>query len=111
MPWWVSVLVSGLVYAGLRFIIPAFQFENFVLRGFAQAGSGIAFPVSLVLLLPAPISFFDSLRKRKLLNKQIDLDSIKLLSWKEFEELVGVAVVKAIQWLKIMESVPTAVLT
>ena len=90
-PWWISVVVSGVVYAALRFVIPAVQFENLLLRGFAHAGPTIALPLSLVLLLPAPFSFFDSRRKRKLLDKQNDLDSIKSLSWKEFEELVGEA--------------------
>lgn len=90
-PWWVSVVFSGFVYAGLRFILPAVQFENWLLRGFAHAGPTIALPLSLVLLLPAPFSYLDSRRKRKLLNKQSDLDSIRSLSWKEFEELVGEA--------------------
>ena len=90
-PWWVSVVVSSVVYAALRFILPGIQFENFVLRGFAHSGPTVAPYVSLVLLLPAPFSFFDSRRKRKLLDKQSDLDSIKSLSWKEFEELVGEA--------------------
>jgi restriction system protein len=68
--------------------------------------------LSVVLLFPAGISLLDSARKQKLLNKQTDLNSIKSLSWKEFEELVGEAyTVKAIQWLKITGSVPTVVLT
>jgi len=75
----------------LRFIIPLFPFENRVLQGLAGAGPTMAPFMSLTLLLPPPISFFDSIRKRKLLNKQTNLDSIKLLSWKEFEELVGEA--------------------
>jgi len=90
-PWWVSVAFSGVVYAVLRIILPAVQFDNWLLRGFAQAAPTIALPLSVVLLVPAGISFFDAARKRKLLNKQTDLDSIRLLSWKEFEELVGEA--------------------
>jgi restriction system protein len=90
-PWWVSVVFSGVVYTALRFILPAVQFENGLLRGFAQAAPTIALPISVVLLFPAGISLFDSARKRKLLNKQTDLNSIRLLSWKEFEELVGEA--------------------
>jgi len=89
-PWWVSV-VSGFVYVALRFIIPLFQFENPMLQGLAHAGPTMAPFTSFTLLLPAPISFFDSIRKRKLLNQQTNLDSVKLLSWKEFEELVGEA--------------------
>lgn len=90
-PWWVSVVFSGLVYAVLRFILPAVQFEKGLLRGFAQQGPTIAPFLSVVLLVPAFVSYFNSLRKRKLLNQQTDLESIKSLSWKEFEELVGEA--------------------
>jgi len=43
------------------------------------------------LALSAGISLLDSARKRKLLNKQSALNSIKSLSRKEFEELVGEA--------------------
>ena len=89
--WWVSVVFSGLVYAVLRFILPTLSFENWLLRGLAQGSPTVALPLSLVLLLPAPFAYFNSRRKRKLLNKQIDLDSIRLLSWKEFEELAGEA--------------------
>jgi restriction system protein len=90
-PWWVSVVFSGVVYAVLRFVLPGVQFENLLLRGFAQAAPTIALPLSVVLLFPAGISLLDSARKRKLLNKQTDLNSIKSLSWKEFEELVAEA--------------------
>jgi restriction system protein len=77
--------------AVLRFLLPAVQFENLLLRGFAQAAPTIALPLSVVLLFPAGISLLDSARKRKLLNKQSALNSIKSLSRKEFEELVGEA--------------------
>jgi restriction system protein len=78
-PCWVSVVFSGVVYAVLRLILPAVQFENLLLRGFAQAGPTIALPLSVVLLFPAGISLLDSARKRKLLNKQSDLNSIKVI--------------------------------
>jgi restriction system protein len=47
--------------------------------------------IALFLLLPAPISAYHSWRKRKLLDKQKGLDSIRSLSWREFEQLVGEA--------------------
>jgi restriction system protein len=37
------------------------------------------------------LSYFESRRKRKLLDSQEDLESIRSLSWREFEELVGEA--------------------
>jgi restriction system protein len=90
-PWWASALLSAIVYVGLRFIIPAIHFENFMVKGFTQGLSAIALPIAIILLLPAPLAFYNSLRKRRLLTKQTDLDSIKCLSWKEFEELIAEA--------------------
>ena len=90
-PWWASVLLSAIVYVGLQFIIPAVHFRNLVVRGFTQGLSAIALPIGIILLLSAPLAFYNSLRKRKLLTQQSDLDSIKSLSWKEFEELIAEA--------------------
>jgi restriction system protein len=90
-PWWASVLFSAIVYGALRFIIPVIPFKNTMLRAFAQGLPSIALPVSIVLLFPAPFALYDSLRKKVLLDRQSDLDSIKSLSWKEFEELIAEA--------------------
>ncbi len=91
VPWWISVVLSGTAFIVLKFIIPAINFQSWVLKGIAGAFPQVAYFVAFVLLIPAPISFFNSLRKKKLLDKQQDLDSIKSLSWKQFEELVAEA--------------------
>lgn len=90
-PWWVSVLFSGFVYIALKFIAPAIASENIFLKGMAVGAQSMAPMVALLFLLPAPISFLISYRKKKLLDKQTDIDSIRSLSWKRFEELVAEA--------------------
>jgi restriction system protein len=90
-PWWVSVSLSASVYVLLRFIVPIIEFERALLRGLTGAAPAMALPLAIALIVPAPIAFYNSLRKKKLLNKQSDLDSIKSLSWKEFEELIAEA--------------------
>jgi restriction system protein len=45
----------------------------------------------MVLLIPAPIAALNSWRKRRLLDSQKGIDSIRALGWREFEELVGEA--------------------
>ncbi|MBN1254661.1 MAG: restriction endonuclease [Deltaproteobacteria bacterium] len=87
-PWWVSVSLSLTVYVVLKFIVPAINFKNWVFKGFADAAPQLALILAILLLIPAPISFFNSLRKRRLLDKQKDLNTIRSLPWKEFEELV-----------------------
>ncbi len=91
LPWWVSVIVSVTVYVGLKYIIPAITIENIFLRGLAGSAPKIAPFLAFVLLIPAPISALNSIRKRNSLNRQKDLESIRSLSWKEFEELVAEA--------------------
>jgi len=90
-PWWVSVVTAGLAYAALQFIVPAVKLDSPVLVGIPKLGPIFAPWVALMLLLPAPFSFFNSARKKRLLDKQKGIESIRLLSWKEFEELIGEA--------------------
>jgi len=90
-PWWVSVLVSGIAFVFLRFILPSIDFQSMVINSFAKGLSSAAPFVALVLLLPAPISALRSWKKRRRLDSQKDLDSIRALGWSEFEELVGEA--------------------
>jgi len=90
-PWWVSVVLSGIVYIALGFIVPMIEFKGSLLKGLADAAPSLAVPLGIALIIPAPIAFYNSFRKKKLLDKQRDLDSIKSLSWKEFEELIAEA--------------------
>ncbi len=99
-PWWVSLVVSGIVYVALRFIVPTIEFKGSFLKGLAGAAPTLAVPLGVTLVIPAPIAFFNSLRKKKLLDKQRDLDSIKCLSWKEFEELIAEAYRRPVQTLE-----------
>ncbi len=90
-PWWVSVLVSGIVYVVLKIILPSIDFQSMPVNAFIKGISKVAPIIALVLLLPAPISALNSWRKGRRLDYQKDLDSIRALNWREFEELVGEA--------------------
>jgi len=91
LPWWVSVVLSALTYVVLAVIVPSITFESVLFQGLANGASQLALIFALVLLIPAPISAFNSWRKRQLLDQQESIDSIKDLNWKEFEELVAEA--------------------
>ena len=90
-PWWVSVVLSISAYIFLKYVLPSINMGNNVGVAFMKGLSQLAFVVALVLLIPAPISAYNSYRKKALLEKQKDVDAIKDLSWKEFEELVAEA--------------------
>jgi restriction system protein len=89
-PWWVSVCITALVYVGLRFIVPNIQFENALLRSVAVHSPSLAW-VAIIFLFPAIMSASESFRKRRLLDRQMGIESINLLSSKEFEELLAEA--------------------
>ena len=90
-PWWVSVVVAAITYVGLTHILPNVETGNpivdMIFKSFPYAGPFFA----VIFLLAAPFAFFNGRRKRKLLDDQQDIDSIKALGWKEFEELVAEA--------------------
>ncbi len=64
-PWWVSVVVSGIAFVFLKFILPSVNFQSMAANAFAKGLSGAAGFVALVLLLPAPISALNSWKKKK----------------------------------------------
>lgn len=76
-PWWVCVVISGAAYVSLKFILPSIDFGSVMANSFANGISGAASIVALVLLIPAPISAFNSWRKRRLLESRKGLDSIR----------------------------------
>ncbi|MDO8886188.1 restriction endonuclease [Candidatus Oleimmundimicrobium sp.] len=99
LPWWVSVALSGISYLVLKYFIPSIEFQQkgsadityILFKGFAGAAPSLAPIIALVLLIPAPISAINSWRKRKLLDKQESIETVRNLKWREFEELVGEA--------------------
>ncbi len=91
LPWWVSVIVSISAYVGMNYIAPSIVTENIFLQAILKALPNLSPIIPLVLLIPAPISAFNAWRKRKLLDTQNSIQSIRNLSWREFEELVGEA--------------------
>lgn len=99
LPWWVSVALSGTSYLILKYFIPSIEFQQkgptdmtyAFYKGLANAAPMLAPIIALLLIIPAPISAINSWRKRKLLDKQECIDTIRNLTWKEFEELVGEA--------------------
>ena len=91
LPWWVSVVVSAVAYISLKFIVPTLNTENIIFQGFQTALPNVAHILALVLLIPAPISAFNAWQKRKLLDNQESIQTIRDLSWRKFEVLVAEA--------------------
>jgi restriction system protein len=91
MPWQFSVGMAAVVFVVFKFILPLFSFENYVIEAFATSLNRYAHFIALFLLLPAPVSALNARRKRKQLEDQKDIQSIRALHWKDFEELIAEA--------------------
>src|ERR1035437_309482 len=91
LPWWVSIVVAGIAYVFFKWVFPGLAGQSVFLKVMAQAFQGNAGLVSCLFLIPAPIAFFNASRRRKLLDSQTGIESIRAMSWQSFELLVGEA--------------------
>lgn len=90
MPWWAGVIAAG-VFWGVGQGFAARQSTD-PMQAALRPIFGMMFNVlALVSLIAAVASTVRAAFRRKLLDQQRDLESLKLLSWREFEQLVGEA--------------------
>ena len=90
-PWWVSVLFAAFVYVILKFGIGWYAGDHLFLSGVANGIAPGAPYFAGLFLIPAVLSIVARLGRRELLNQNTSLDSIRALSWQEFEMLCGEA--------------------
>ena len=98
LPWPVCIVLGLLAYISIRYGIGWYLSSSSspVLVGVGkQAASGIYAPLGWMALGicwgGALISFFRQRSRRRLLDTQTGLDSLRAMSWREFEMLVGEA--------------------
>jgi len=105
LPWWVSTIMAGVSFGVFYFVVPALWgtirvngiSANVFLKGLAQAGSFIAifFFLLLFFLAMATLSLYKSFLKGNkrilLFNSQKSMETLRSLSWQDFERLVGEA--------------------
>ena len=89
LPWWVSLATAAIVYIGLKFILPNINFGNPYLQPMALAISNVAGYLSCIFLIGVPLSLINRAHRRKLLDNQTSIQSIRDMSWQDFELLVG----------------------
>lgn len=89
LPWWVSVAIAAVVY-----VFPSMLIEppgSAILVPPQGNASYIGMVAAMPFLLTAVVSFFKRRRKRRLLDRQRNLESIRDLPWRQFEELTAEA--------------------
>jgi restriction system protein len=91
LPWWASLVVAGIVFFAIRWLLPAFAGTNIVLRSLAVAIQPFAWFFTLLFLITAALAALRTYRRRELLDSQRGLETLRALSWQDFERLVGEA--------------------
>ncbi|MFZ5555286.1 MAG: restriction endonuclease [Pseudomonadota bacterium] len=90
-PWWVGLVVAGIIYLGLRFVVLSLASSSPFLQGLAQSAPKLAWFLALPFVLAAAVAAARQYFRRRLLETQKDIDSLRDLSWQEFELLVSAA--------------------
>lgn len=91
LPWQVSATLAVVAFACLRWVLPNIAFENAIIASFAKLGAGLSWIALIFLGILAIMSAVLAAQKRGLLDKQRDLESLRALSWQQFEWMVGEA--------------------
>jgi restriction system protein len=90
-PWWVSVGLGVLAYVGLRWILPALASQDKLVQTFIGAISPLAPFAALVFGIMAVGSALFGTKRRRLVDDQQSLETLRATSWKDFEYLVAEA--------------------
>ncbi|MFO7931540.1 MAG: restriction endonuclease [Thermodesulfobacteriota bacterium] len=87
-PWWVSVLIAAAVFVLLKFVLPG-VFTGQSLSGALAGGlSQAAWLIAVIVLIPAPVSAYNTWKKNRLLIGEEDASAISKLSRRAFAQLV-----------------------
>lgn len=84
-----SVIVAVLVYVALRWLLPAIGGANTVLRALGEGLRDRAWMFAMPFLVAAGAAAFNRYYRRRLLDAQSGLKTLRALSWQDFERLAG----------------------
>lgn len=92
-PWWVCPIVAAVIFVIFRFVFPALgDPKQISLSGlFANVSKMIAPFFAILVLIIGGLAELKKWERRRLLDKQRGLDTIRAMNWRDFELLVGEA--------------------
>ncbi|HTN76227.1 MAG TPA: restriction endonuclease [Pirellulaceae bacterium] len=98
MPWQIGIVLGLIAYIAIRHGIGWYlgSTGNPYLSGLGRmAAAGTYAPIAWILLIgcwgAAIVSFVSRARRHKLLDSQTGIDSLRQISWRQFEQLTGEA--------------------
>jgi restriction system protein len=90
-PCWVSAALGVFAFAGLRWGLRAWWGDNKAFQPFESVAANFAPVAALLFGLMAGLSFWLGKRRQTLVDQQTSLESLRAVSWKDFEFLVAEA--------------------
>ena len=90
-PWWVSAGLGVLAYVGLRWIMPAFAGQDKLVQAVAAGFSRYAPLAALFFGIIAAGSALFGAKRRRLVDEQQSIETLRATPWKDFEYLVAEA--------------------
>ena len=91
LPWWVSVAAAAIAYVAAAYALPWVFSHGSSTPELGQSMRKYAWLIALIFLIPVPFATYRRHRRKKLLDAQSDLATIRNLHWQEFEKLVAEA--------------------
>ena len=91
LPWWVCLILAAIVHFGFKFLGSAIEFTNPMFMMIPALAPLVSIPFTVLLVLTAIVSATKAHQRGELLESQTSVQSIRDLSWKEFEVLIGEA--------------------
>ena len=87
-PWWVSATIAATVFVVLKFILPELVTGQSLSAALAGGLADASWLIALIVLIPAPVSAYNTWKKNRLLSGLEDPAAIKKLSRGAFTQLV-----------------------
>ena len=91
LPWWISVAAAAAVYLIVGYVIPRLFSGYSATAELARTSREYGWLAALAVLVPAPFAAYRRHKRKKLLDAQSDLATIRNLHWQEFEKLIAEA--------------------
>ena len=88
-PWWVSAALAPISYLFLTQYLAHIELTNVFIQMFLRAIAHIAPYIAAGFAAIAVVILFKNWHRRRLLDQQSGIESIRELSWEEFEWLIG----------------------
>lgn len=91
LPWWLFLVFAAVAYWGLTQWLPSMAAGNMLLKSALTAYRPLAYLSAGMLVLLAVVSAYHGWHKGELLESQTSLETLRSVSWKDFEFLVSEA--------------------